>query len=280
MLRRHLLALGLSPLVVACGETPRPAPPPAASAPASATAPPAEAPPAMLTPPGQTPTGREALISIGGVTQHPHAAVQAALVSGYQRAGYRVHFIVEARSFAPFKAKLAELAQEYLTARRELKQVAFHHTGHGWDDHISYQGAAGTSGSSLHSEIAGALGAPFPTTEPLFAATRFGLIYDACGQGKATAQTVPARAGYVATATPDAAPAAACAANNCPYVCVACRDQLVSGYVYSQGFAAALAAPPNEAGVESMMRAAHAAGQAALRAAASPSACTGKFEPF
>jgi hypothetical protein len=274
MLRRHLVTLALALIVGGCGESKRTAAPPAASAP------PAENLPLMVTPPGQVPTGREAFLSIGGVTGFPEAAVQAALVAGYQRAGFRVHYIVAAMSFAPFQAKLGAVAQEYLLARRELKQVVFHHTGHGWDDHISYQDARGGGGSTLHRAIADNLGAPFPTSEPLFAATRFGLVYDACGQGRATAQTVPARAGFVATATPDAAPAAACTANQCAYACVACRDQFVAAYQYSQAFGAALAPPPNEAGMEAVMRAAHAAGQAALQAAGSPSGCNGKFQPF
>lgn len=274
MQRRHLIVLALSLAVAGCGDSKRNAPPPAASAP------PAENLPAMVTPPGQVPTGREAFVSIGGVTGFPDAPVQAALVAGYQRAGFRVHFIVAAMSFGPFQVKLADVAREYRAARRELKQVVFHHTGHGWDDHVSYQNAQGGGGSTLHRAIADGLGAPFPTTEPLFAATRFGLVYDACGQGLATGRTVPARAGFVATATPDAAPAAACAANQCTYACVACRDQFVAAYQYSQAFGAALAPPPNEAGIEAVMRAAHAAGQAALQAAGSPSGCNGKFVPF
>lgn len=274
MKRRHLIAATLSLLLTGCGDDKRSAPPPAASAP------PAETLPRLVTPPGQAITGREALISIGGVTGFADAPVQAALVAGYQRAGYRVHYIVAAMDFGPFQLKLAELAQEYLTARRELKQLAFHHTGHGWDDHVSYQDARGASGSAPHRTIADGLGAPFPTTEPLFAATRFGLVYDACGQGLATGRTVPARSGFVATATPDAAPAAACAANQCTYACVACRDQFVAAYQYSLAFGAALAPPPNEVGIEAVMRAAHAAGQAALQAAGSPSGCNGKFVPF
>lgn len=278
MLRRHLLTLVAAfalPLAGCDNGKRNPQPP---TTPASAPAP--ETVPALVTPPGQVATGREAFISIGGVTGFPSAPVQAGLVAGYQRAGFRVHYIEAAMSFGPFQVKLNEVAQEYLVARRELKQLVFHHTGHGWDDHVSYQDAQGGSGSTLHQDIANALGAPFPTSEPLFGATRFGLVYDACGQGRATGKTVPARAGYVATATPDAAPAAACAANQCTYACVACRDQFVAAYQYSVAFGAALAPPPNEAGVEAMMRTAHAAGQAALVGAGSPSGCNGKFVPY
>lgn len=263
--------------VVGCDNRPPAvaAPPEPASAPA-----PAASQPSAVTPPGQTTSGREAFISVGGVTGYQHTAVLSSLTGGYQRAGFRVHYVVEAMSFAPFSTKMTEVAQEYAGTDRRLKVVVFHHTGHGWGDHFSYQAADGSSGVTRHSEVAAAVAAAFPLATPQFASMNFGLIYDACGQGRATQYPVAQRSGWIATSTPDAATDAQCQQNNCPYTCRACESQIVAAYVYSSAFGANLQSPADDTAVIAVVQAAHDAGLLALVAAASPSCGIGKFERY
>src|SRR5262245_12186855 len=138
MTRRTLLfwAALLPALLIACQDA---TPPPAPKPKPTVSAPSEEQQPVFVTPAGQQITGREAFISIGGVAGGSHTTVLSSLVTGYQRAGFRVHYIVTAMSFAPFSAKMAQVATEYTTAGTQLKFVAFHHTGHGWGDEFSYQ---------------------------------------------------------------------------------------------------------------------------------------------
>jgi hypothetical protein len=238
------------------------------------------APPEMTTPGGQTMNGLEAFISVGGVNGIPDAGVQNSLVNGYQRAGFRVHYVVSAMSFDPFAVKMAEVAAEYRQAGRTLSYVVFHHTGHGWDDHITYQNAQGTRGSTTHNEVAVALGVLFPKPVPEFKETLFGLVYDACGQGGATNHTVRDRQGVAVTSTPDAAPANQCAANNCSYICEACWTQTVPAYTYSQRYGDNLQPPPDVSLIDEALQAAHNSGQNAILQQGSPSGCQGKFRRY
>jgi hypothetical protein len=273
--RTFLLWAALLPtLLIACRDsTPPPAPKPVTSAPS-------EQRPAFVTPPGQQMTGREAFISIGGVAGgFPHDTVLKNLVTGYQRAGFRVHYIVAAMSFAPFSAKMAQVAAEYSTQQHVLNYVAFHHTGHGWGDEFTYQAPNGTEAHTKHSEAAAATGAAFPKSRPEFAGTQFALVYDGCGQGRATNHPVPQRTGVIATSSTDAATKDQCDANNCPYVCAACRTQIVAGYVYSTGYGAGLQPPPDDASVIAAIEWAHHSGLQTLIASASMS-CGGKFVRF
>jgi hypothetical protein len=222
-------------------------------------------------------TGLEAFISIGGVQGMPHGVVQAGLVNGYQRAGFRVHYVVAAMSFDPFAIKMAEVAAEYRAAGRNLRFVAFHHTGHGWDDHITYETPQGQRGRTTHNEIAVGLAVLFPRSEREFRATGFGLVYDACGQGSATNHAVRDRGGFVATATPNSAPRAQCVANNCRYICENCWTQTTPTYTYSTRYGERLLPASNDGQIDERAEIAHLAGQQAIRAAGAPSGCSGKF---
>jgi hypothetical protein len=254
---------------------------PPAEQPPAETAPTAQdTTPIMITPPGQPVNGREAFISIGGVIGRPHAAALQALITGYQRAGFRVHFVVSAMSFDPFAVAMADVAREYRTAGRGLEYVVFHHTGHGWDDHISYETPTGQRGSTTHQEIAVGLGVLFPKTVLEFRQTMFGLVYDACGQGKAVQHKVRGRSGFIATSTPDAAPAALCTANSCNWICDNCWTQTAPAYTYSERFGPNLGTPPTPDLVDEAAQAAHNSGQLGLVNASSPSGCTGKFERY
>jgi len=86
------------------------------------------------------PTGNEVFISIGGVQGSDHTATLEALKEGYARAGFRVHYIIAAMSFAPFQVKMAEVAKDY-TQRKNIRldHVVFHHAGHGWEGQITYE---------------------------------------------------------------------------------------------------------------------------------------------
>src|SRR6056297_3484754 len=240
------------------------------------------APPEMVTPPGQEMSGWEAFISIGGVNGRPEPPVQKSLVKGYQRAGFRVHYVEMAMSFDPFAIKMAEVANEYRASGRDLEYVVFHHTGHGWDDHISYETAPPDvrRGSTDHNEVAVGLGVLFPKASAEFDETLSGLVYDACGQGGATDHTVRDRHGVVVTATPPAAPAGQCAANDCTYICEACWTQTVPTYTYSQAFGRALLKPPGVTFVDEALQAAHNAGGNAIRQQGSPSGCEGVFRRY
>lgn len=236
--------------------------------------------PQMTTPPGQAVNGLEAFISIGGVLGMNHAAVQTSLVNGYQRAGFRVHYVVAAMSFDPIAARMGEVAAEYRSAGRRLRYVVFHHTGHGWLDHISYEARVGGQvrhGQTFHPQISHGMAALFPRTVTEFSSTRFGMVLDACGQGHATAHEVSGRNGFIATATPDAASPAQCRANSCTYICEACWTQTTPVYTYSTRYGDQLLAAPSDDLIDEAAQAAHNAGQNAMSGAGSPSGCMGKF---
>ena len=150
------------------------------------------------------PTGNEVFISMGGVKGSSYKPALEALQEGYARSGFRVHYIVEAMSFAPFEAKMAEVAAEYIQRKdMQLDHVVFHHAGHGWDGKIIYETPAGARGETSHAKIFQTLGDQFPKKEASFANTKFGVVLDACGQGTAADRQVAGRSGFVATASPD-----------------------------------------------------------------------------
>ena len=76
-------------------------------------------------------------------------------------------------SFAPFEAKMAEVAAEYIQRKdMQLDHVVFHHAGHGWDGKIIYETPAGARGETSHAKIFQTLGDQFPKKEASFANTK------------------------------------------------------------------------------------------------------------
>ena len=182
------------------------------------------------------PIGNEVFIVMGGVRGTSHTSALENLKVGYARSGFRIHYIIEPMSFAPVSAKMLKVATEYARLNITLAHVVFHFSGHGWDDHVTCEKQNGTRGDIPHSVIFNQFGNQFPKATPQFQNTRFGVILDACGQGKAADRKVAGRNGFVATSSPNAADATDCAENGCEYVCTACNGQLVPTTVYSSAF--------------------------------------------
>jgi len=228
------------------------------------------------------PNGFEAFISIGGVIGSNDSLARNQIENAYRAAGFRVHTIMVPMSFAAIQTVMTNVAAEYQRGSTTLNYVVFHHAGHGWDDHITYERAGPTRGSTKHTVIFSALGSTFPITTQQFLGTQFGAVFDACGQGKAAALKVGGRHGFVASASPPAVAASTCASAGCSYVCENCWTQTVPTYTYSANFARILqAAPPPPNQITNAMQGAHNAGVIALEQGGSPSTgCGGVFTRY
>ena len=154
-------------------------------------------------------SGYEVFLNIGGVADYDkEPEIVTSIIQGYHHLGFHVNLIIGTRSWDPAKDKIKEIADNYKKNDIELKYVVFHHTGHAWNELITYEFKVSSSRPNKyereyvwHSTVFNTIGATFPASVKQFPQTVFGLIFDGCGQGSAVDRFIPGRSGFVATSS-------------------------------------------------------------------------------